>query len=210
MKLPKILSIWEKTNDPLIATTSAVQGKIELEKVEQVIRNVRGGKGCSDEEKRQVQHFGITLRQLWRSNEQPSWFTVQAEGETEIGGNRWARIWRTEHTRRSRILDETQQGRGRIWNGAKGYTKERIRERVKAGIAYWFSYWWVIQKAVKKYKLKSGCSNWETDCRKRQTEKEKQRDCYWHQQWLIDSAMGGRSALWVSGACGLGEGRERM
>lgn len=38
------------------------------------------------------------------------------------------------------------------------------------------------------------------------------RNCYWHQPSLIDPSLGGRSALWVSGACGLGEnesGRER-
>lgn len=31
------------------------------------------------------------------------------------------------------------------------------------------------------------------------------RNCYWHQPSLIDPSLGGRSALWVSGACGLGE-----
>lgn len=37
--------------------------------------------GCGEEAKRQVQHISIMLRWLWRSNEQPRWFTVQAGGE---------------------------------------------------------------------------------------------------------------------------------
>lgn len=35
-------------------------------------------------------------------------------------------------------------------------------------------------------------------------------DCYWHLAEIIDPCLGGRSALWVSGACGLGGDRVRM
>lgn len=45
--------------------------------------------GCGEEAKQQVQHIGITLRRLWRSNKQPSWFTVRTRGERgKSGGER--------------------------------------------------------------------------------------------------------------------------
>lgn len=55
--------------------------------------------------------------------------------------------------------------------------------------------------------------NWEIYSRKRQTGKEKQRQnerLLLTSAMAIDSGLGGRSALWVSGTCGLGEDRERM
>lgn len=116
----KFFYIWKETLLPLNATAVKQARK---ERVSDSQCAQAREKGCCEEEKRQVQHFGITLQQLWRSNEQPSWFTVQDEGEREIGRNRWARVWRTEHMKRKSILDEKQLEWKNKENAAKGHKK---------------------------------------------------------------------------------------
>lgn len=168
------------------------------------------------------------LRWLWRSNEQPSWFTVPAgrwEKETAERGHaegqkRWIEEMKKSRGKKTKKKQEQKAAKKHI--NKRNKRTEGIENNRESQRWYWLNYWWAVIHTAggkKKARLNSSLqctlsikekrTRVENIQRERKTDKERMRDCYWHQARLIDPGLGGRNALWVSGACGLGEDRER-